>query len=114
MQYKTIAVGGTFDRFHKGHEAFLHFAFSKGEKVLIGITTDAFVSENKNGNDIEPFEKRKQLVITFLENNHLQLRALVMPIDSIFGPTLSKGVSIDGLVVTENTKDGAEKINRKR
>ena len=40
--YKLVAIAGTFDRLHKGHRFFISEAFKQGEKVLIGLTSDAF------------------------------------------------------------------------
>ncbi len=54
-QYKKVAVGGTFDRFHNGHRKLLEEAFSHGELVVIGVTSNAF--GGKKGN-IDSCDKR--------------------------------------------------------
>jgi len=41
--YQTIAIGGTFDRLHKGHRGFIRQAFALGSKVIIGLTSDQYV-----------------------------------------------------------------------
>ncbi|RLI21218.1 phosphopantetheine adenylyltransferase, partial [Candidatus Bathyarchaeota archaeon] len=33
-KFKAVAVGGTFDEFHRGHRALLSKAFEVGERVL--------------------------------------------------------------------------------
>ncbi len=44
-RFKKVAVGGTFDKLHKGHESLLSTAFEVGEKVVIGLSSDEFVSK---------------------------------------------------------------------
>ncbi len=41
-KYKKIAIGGTFDKLHDGHKKLLTTAFELGEKVEIGVTSNAF------------------------------------------------------------------------
>ena len=45
--YKTVAIGGTFDRLHKGHERFISQAFKAGREALIGLTSDRYVEKSK-------------------------------------------------------------------
>lgn len=114
MPYKNIALGGTFDKFHKGHISFLTFAFSQSENVLIGLTSDEYVSSHKKDSVISPFEKRKKKLVTFLEKKHLLHRATIIPIDDVFGPTISINSEIEALIVTEDSMAGGEKINQRR
>lgn len=113
-QYKLVACGGTFGPLHKGHESFLLFAFSYGEKVLIGITSDAYVKENKKDTNIPSYSDRKTTVEAFLEKNNLLRRAIIVPINSVFGPIIDNSYQVEALIATENTKNGAVIINEKR
>ena len=63
-KYKKIAVGGTFDKFHKGHEKLLSTAFEMGEEVLIGVTSDNF--ESKKVHEIESYSFRIQRIDKFV------------------------------------------------
>lgn len=118
MKFNIVVCGGTFDHFHKGHEALLQLAFSLGEKVVIGVTSDRYVKNLKfriqNSKFIESFEKRKQTVLEFVEDKGGFDRVEVVKIDDLFGPTLNKNLAIDAIVVSENTKKGAVLINKKR
>jgi cytidyltransferase-like protein len=113
MEYSVVGCGGTFDYLHVGHRAFLRFAFSVGKKVIIGITTKNFVTKHKMG-AIAPYEVRKENVQLFLQQEGLLERAIVLPMDTVWGPAVDKALSIDALVVTQETQSGAESVNRER
>ena len=113
MKYNIIVCGGTFDYLHTGHQAFLEFAFSAGEKVLIGLTTDAFVREQKK-ETVHSFTARKHMLETFLQEKDFLKRAEIIPIDTVYGFALDQSLSINAIVVTDETKANAEKINQKR
>ncbi|MEN4017079.1 MAG: phosphopantetheine adenylyltransferase [Methanobacterium sp.] len=105
---KYVAVGGTFDRFHKGHEKLLNEAFETGDNVLIGVTSDEF--GGKKGN-IDPYAKRISRLEEFLQkfNSRYEVKKLEDP----YGPTIYDS-KIDAIVVSRETKPVADKINEIR
>ena len=60
-KYDLVATGGTFDVIHVGHLALLSKAFEVGKKVIIGVSSDAFVSIAKANNKLNQIT-RKELV----------------------------------------------------
>lgn len=114
MDYNVVVLGGTFDHFHKGHKAFLHFAFAQSKHVLIGITSDTFVGEKHYQESNESFVKREQALVSFLQEHDYTARALVTSIDSADIPPSFKDYRSEAIVVTEDTKKGAAYINKKR
>ena len=49
-KYTRIAVGGTFDILHKGHEKLINETFELADEVFIGLTSNKFAI-NKRAND---------------------------------------------------------------
>lgn len=118
MRFSLVACGGTFDHFHKGHKSLLKLAFSLGKRVVVGITSDNYIQNSKsktqNSKFIEPFEKRKRAVLEFIEKEGALDRVKIVEINDLFGPTLRKKYSIDTIIVSQETKKGAEIINEHR
>lgn len=111
-KYKTLVVGGTFDRLHEGHKALLRFAFSLAEKVLITITSDSYTKTHKPSAAL--FVERKKMVQEFLEKESLLSRATIIPIDTVFGIATDKHVAMDAILVTPDSLGGANQVNEKR
>lgn len=120
MQYSKVCVAGTFDHIHVGHEALLRRAFEVGERVLIGITSDEYVSSYKLPRlpkspklPISSYDQRKHTVLQWLESHSYLSRATIVPIDDPFEPAASDP-RLDALVVSEETKDRGEELNALR
>ena len=124
--YKHAVCGGTFDHFHSGHTALLAEAFHIASCVTIGLTTDAYVraykydEENISGvacvscaSHLQDFSTRKAQLEAWLHSQGFFERATIVAIDDAFGPTVKKN-TMDVLVVSSDTKDGATMINEKR
>ena len=111
MSYNTIILGGTFDRFHAGHEAFLDKAFKSAEKVIIGLTTPSMLKKIVRQNSIWSFDKRKKAVEDFVKKYEKEFT--ILPIDDIFGPSTERK-DLDAIVATDETKQTCERINQIR
>lgn len=108
-KYKKIAVGGTFDKFHKGHEKLLSTAFEMGEEVLIGVTSDNF--ESKKVHEIESYSFRIQRIDKFVSKYGLPYE--IVEIFDAFG-NADKDSKLDAIVVSHETEANALKINEVR
>lgn len=106
--------GGTFDHFHKGHKEFLKFAFLKSYKIIIGITSNRYIKKNKIQDGIELFNVRKKNLTDYLSKEKFSDRAEIIEIDDVFGPTLSKKIPAQAIVVSPDTRKNAEVINEYR
>lgn len=118
MGNNLIVCGGTFDHFHKGHESLLRLSLSLGNEVVIGVTSDKFVRswkvDDRSWKQIEPFEDRKQSVLEFVKKEKALNKIEIIKIEDLFGPTLSKDMLIDAIVISDDTRKGADIINQKR
>jgi pantetheine-phosphate adenylyltransferase len=112
-RFKKVAVGGTFDELHRGHKTLLTRAFEIGDNVVIGLTSDELVSKMSKPHLTATFEERKQWLKAFLEDLGLTERTEIVPLFDAFGSSV-KDPDIEALVVSEETKPTAEKINELR
>ena len=112
-KFRKVAVGGTFDELHRGHKVILMKAFEIGERVMIGLCSDEFAEKLSKPHVTAPYEERLRELKTFLNNLGLSGRAEIIPLNDPFGPTLAESC-IEALVVSEETRSTALKINEKR
>lgn len=112
-KFETVAVGGTFDEFHKGHRALLKKAFEVGNHVLVGLCSDDFVKKLKKPHNIAPYEKRSEELKNFLRKRGVLERAEIFPLNDPYGVTVSRN-RLDAIVVSKETEPRAHEINEKR
>jgi cytidyltransferase-like protein len=112
-KFRKVAVGGTFDEFHKGHKALLMKTFEIGEHVLIGLCSDEFVKKMGKPHVTAPYEERLKELRAFLKKSDLNGKAEIIPLNDPYGNTLTDRC-IEALVVSEETEKIAMKINQKR
>jgi pantetheine-phosphate adenylyltransferase len=112
FKYKSIALGGTFDHIHKGHQALFKRAFDTGAKVYIGLTTDDFVK--KSGKKIiHDFETRKKNLQIYLLNQYPKRDYEITKLDRNFGPGIFTN-QIEAIVVSTETAPKVADANKKR
>ena len=112
-KFKTVAVGGTFDEFHKGHRALLMKAFMVGEQVLIGLSSDEFAKKLNKPHATASYKQRLEELEAFLYEHDFLNRTRIIPLNDVYGVTLSKGC-VEALVVSKETETTAVRINEER
>ena len=112
-EFKIVAVGGTFDEFHKGHRALLHKAFEVGEHIIIGLCSDDFAIKLRKSHRISDYEERSGNLEHFLKRLGVLDRAEIVPLNDPYGVTLSRGC-VEAIVVSRETEPRAYEINEKR
>lgn len=106
-RYGKVAVGGTFDKFHDGHKKLLSTAFELGDKVEIGVTSNAFGGLK---GDIDSCEERMGNLKSFFSEYS---NYIIVPLEDPYGTTIYDP-DFDAIVVSEETEPTAVEINKIR
>ncbi len=104
----TVAVAGTFDVLHDGHRTLIQRAFEVGDRVLVGITSDAMASCGRD--ETVPLEIRRRELESYLA---MLGPHSVFVIDDIYGPDEVMD-TVDVLVVSEETLPNGNILNERR
>jgi pantetheine-phosphate adenylyltransferase len=110
MRYRKVALGGTFDVIHKGHTALLDRAFSIGEYVIIGVTSDDLVY--RLGKSILNNYDARVMNLSSVLKQYAD-RFHIVKLDDEFGPALTDA-SIEAIVVSEETESKCRRMNKMR
>lgn len=110
-----VLIAGTFDGLHAGHRTLLTEAFRVGDRVTIGVTSDAFVAKFKSQTQktIKSYQERTHNLEIWLRKQQLFERATIIPIDDPYEPAASMK-NLDALIVTSETRERGEEINNLR
>ena len=106
-------MGGTFDILHKGHKALLTRASEIGNLVLIGLTTDERAIKGRKDVEINAYKIRKKNLEKLLSSMKLPSTFQIVPLNDDWGPSVVEE-SFTAIIVSEETKKTAEKINKIR
>ncbi|HUJ84004.1 MAG TPA: pantetheine-phosphate adenylyltransferase [Candidatus Acidoferrales bacterium] len=109
-KFRKVAVGGTFDELHRGHKTLLTESFAIGERVIIGLSSDELVAKLGKPHVTANYAEREQGLKEWLSNLGFEKRSEIIPLLDAFGSTI-RDLEIEALVVSEETKPTAEKIN---
>ena len=106
-------MGGTFDIIHSGHKALLQRALEVGDIVLIGLTTDARASKNRNKTLINPYNIRLVNLQNLLKSMKSLDKFQIVPLENDWGPSVIDE-DFEAIIVSDETKSTAQKINKIR
>mgnify|MGYP002630611886 FL=1 len=110
--FTLTALGGTFDIIHAGHIELIQNAVSISEKIIIGLTSDAFIL--KNGKKIvNNFEQRSENLKKIIHKKFPDCSFDIAKLDDDFGPAVIEG-DVDALVVSEETSKKGDILNALR
>lgn len=112
-RYKVVAIGGTFDVFHRGHEQLVSKAFDVGERVLIGVTSDSYVRKLRKSHPAQRYASRVSRLRRFLRERRWSSRATIAPLRDPYGPA-ARRKDLEALVITPDTLSNALKLNQLR
>lgn len=101
MKYKTVATGGTFDHIHEGHVALLTKSFGVGDRVVIGVTSDAFALKEGKSPD-QSYDERVRALKSLIERRFPGRKYLIAKLDDFFGPGIASP-EVQAIVVSKET-----------
>ena len=84
-KYKKAAVGGTFDILHIGHKRLLERTFELSSYVVIGITSDNFVSKLNNTTS-KVYNLRVRNLVNFVKFKFPNHKFEIFKLEDYFGP----------------------------
>ena len=110
--FRLTALGGTFDIIHIGHLILIEKAISISEKIIIGLTSDSFIT--KNGKKItNNFEQRFENLEKIIHQKFPDCSFEIAKLDDDFGPAVIEG-DVDALVVSDETRKKGDILNTLR
>jgi pantetheine-phosphate adenylyltransferase len=105
-----VCLGGTFSHLHKGHEALLAMAFDVGDEVFVGVASDEMARGKCH--DVPGLAARAAAIDEMCARVSGGKRYEVAEISDEMGPAATG--DFDAIVVSEETLDGARRINEVR
>lgn len=106
----VTVVGGTFTILHKGHRTLLERACKGSDRLVVGLSTDAFASLRKKY-EVIPYDARKKNLESFLAGRGCEFE--IKPLETREGSS-AVDPSFDRMIVSEETYRSAVEINRIR
>ncbi|OGS42004.1 MAG: hypothetical protein A3K67_06175, partial [Euryarchaeota archaeon RBG_16_62_10] len=105
-----VGLGGTFNVLHKGHELLFETAFTVGESVEVGLTSDEFAKSIKEVTVALYFQRKANLA------KHLERYGKPFSIVMIsdMSGTAATSETLDAIVVSPETRANADEINDRR
>uniref|UniRef100_A0A5S6Q8E5 CTP_transf_like domain-containing protein n=1 Tax=Trichuris muris TaxID=70415 RepID=A0A5S6Q8E5_TRIMR len=111
--YKHVALGGTFDHLHIGHELLLTCSVLAGSELTVGIICGEMLKRKFLYQLTECLEDRIENVSRFIRDIAVNLPFTCVAINNAFGPTITD-TTMDCLIVSDETAEGGRLVNVKR
>jgi phosphopantetheine adenylyltransferase len=98
-KYSVVAVGGTFDHFHRGHEVLISKCFEIGGRV----------AKRKD----QPYDERFLALKSFISAKFPKRRSEIHKLEDYFGPAVIEE-DVQAIVVTKETAARVTIANKER
>ncbi len=106
MVFNLVAVAGTFDHLHLGHQKLLQTAKKSGRRVVVGLCQKSMLVNKPYLQSIESYSLRRLAVAQFRPGQ-------IIPLSDIYGPALTS-TAIEAIVCSPLSRPNVEAINHKR
>jgi len=111
-KYTRIAVGGTFDILHKGHEKLINETFELADEVFIGLTSNKF-AKKLNKQLVNPYSERIKKLENYIQENFSNSSYKIFELSDYFGPSIFYE-NLDALIVTAENQHRIKEVNKER
>uniref|UniRef100_A0A914ZTG6 Cytidyltransferase-like domain-containing protein n=1 Tax=Parascaris univalens TaxID=6257 RepID=A0A914ZTG6_PARUN len=112
--YRSVVLGGTFDRLHNGHKVLLSAAIlATSERIVCGVTFGEMTHKKCLWELMEPLEVRQKAVKDFVEDVSNKVRCEVHSISDAFGPSIVDP-DLEAIIVSQETRRGGHAVNEQR
>jgi pantetheine-phosphate adenylyltransferase len=113
LQFRNVAVGGTFDRLHAGHRLLLAAtALVAIEGIYVGVTSDKLLINKRNKDLLEAYDVREAAAVDYMQRiNPIVTVTAGALVDPKIPPLAATAADFQAIVVSEETVNGAEQIN---
>lgn len=106
MRFNLVAVAGTFDHLHLGHQKLLQTAKASGQKVVVGLCRKSMLTNKAFPQSLESYAIRRQAVAKFKPDR-------IIPLTDICGPAATNP-NFEAIVCSPLSRPNVEKINQRR
>ena len=106
MRFNFVAVAGTFDHLHLGHQKLLQTAKASGQKVVVGLCRKSMLTNKAFPQSLESYAIRRQAVAKFKPDR-------IIPLTDIYGPAATNP-NFEAIVCSPLSRPNVEKINQRR
>ena len=108
--FRRCLIGGTFDRFHSGHQLLIQTALRQSDFIEVHVTNDAMAQSK--GDWVQSLEDRMDALLNWLDES-AHLRYEVHVLDDAHGPAPTHRTA-DSIVATIETIPRCHQINDRR
>eukprot|EP00201_Polytomella_parva_P021523 CAMPEP_0175041874 /NCGR_PEP_ID=MMETSP0052_2-20121109/2193_1 /TAXON_ID=51329 ORGANISM="Polytomella parva, Strain SAG 63-3" /NCGR_SAMPLE_ID=MMETSP0052_2 /ASSEMBLY_ACC=CAM_ASM_000194 /LENGTH=473 /DNA_ID=CAMNT_0016304509 /DNA_START=3 /DNA_END=1424 /DNA_ORIENTATION=- len=118
LSYRRVAVGGTFDRLHVGHQLLLaasSLVCDYGGYLYIGITADELLAKKKYHELLQNYSEREERAVNFVYDVRPDISVQSGALCDPKTPTAAElDPEMEALVVSDETISGGIAINQGR
>jgi pantetheine-phosphate adenylyltransferase len=112
-KYRHAVLGGTFDRFHLGHQSLVSKALELSDEVLIGVTVKELNQKKILTQIILDYDTRVQELAQYILSKSPHSHFGIFPLADPFGQSITDP-NLDAIVVSPLTLSGASAVNHRR
>ncbi|MFN3804218.1 MAG: phosphopantetheine adenylyltransferase [Pyrobaculum sp.] len=112
LRFRAVVLGGTFDTLHSGHVKLLATATLVGERILVGLTSDAFASTYKQYR-VRPFSIRLANLRHLMGLIAPEREVTYVEINDPYGPA-AEDPRLEAIVASVETTPRVLQINHMR